>query len=421
MASSETTDVTLKKLKNQFATYCKEKVSTMEKNKNYVASSTLKSDFITYAKDLINKNQNSLSEVELLQLKTYCDKYIANKISSYETTLKRQKEEALSALDTDPTVKDGITYINNRKLTVFSNYHGTNSTYSMADMVASISIKTDYGTITTSLGELQTLSYSIYQNKTPVRVLGNMNAKDWVFGPRTIAGSLVFAVFNKHWLMNLYDNLKEKAGMKNWHFISDEIPAFDITLTFANEYGFDSRMAIYGVRLMNEGQTMSTNDIYIENTYQFVANDIELMDSLRAYQTGESRHKRGQLIDNTKQENADSKNSTATPIDENKNKVADDSISTTKYTSDKLAISEEKLAKMDKSTALKTLDTYYKAWYEEVSNYVKQHKKNPTDEEDAEYIKSVKNQVKADYKTQKEKIKEYYNNKNSDSSKKEND
>ena len=174
---------------------------------------------------------------------------------------------------------------------VLSDYLGTNSTYSMADMVATITIQTPQGFIQTRLGELQSISYSIYQNKAPVRVLGNMNAKNWVFGPRTIAGSLVFAVFNKHWMYHVYDQLKEKAGMKNWHFIADELPPFDVTISFANEYGFESRMAIYGLRIMNEGQTMATNDIYIENTYQYVANDIELMDTADAYTNGSSRHK----------------------------------------------------------------------------------------------------------------------------------
>ena len=140
-----------------------------------------------------------------------------------------------------------------------------------------------------TLGTLQTISYSIHQEKIPVRVLGNMNAKDWIFGPRTIAGSLVFAVLNKHWLVELYDELYENAEMKGTHFIADEIPPFNITITFANEYGFDSKMVLYGVRIVDEGQTMSINDLYIENTYQFVACDINIMDSLTNYQSGKSR------------------------------------------------------------------------------------------------------------------------------------
>ena len=57
----------------------------------------------------------------------------------------------------------------------------------------------------------------------------------------------------------------------------DELPPFDITISFANEYGTQARLAIYGVRIINEGQTMSINDVYTENTYQFVATDIEYM------------------------------------------------------------------------------------------------------------------------------------------------
>ncbi len=192
-------------------------------------------------------------------------------------------------VDTDPYTSGGNSYGNGMSFT--SEYHATNSTYSGADIVASISIPTSKGVINKTLGTLQTLSYSIYQPKAPVRCLGNMNAKDWVFGPRTIAGSLVFTVFNKHWLMSIYDEIKNKGEMQNWHFLADEIPPFNITISFANEFGYDSRMAIYGVRLMNEGKVLSMNDIYIENTYQFVASDIEMLDSLNAYQVGETRHK----------------------------------------------------------------------------------------------------------------------------------
>lgn len=167
-----------------------------------------------------------------------------------------------------------------------SGYAATNNTYSMCDIVCSIDIESIGGEhVYANLGKLQTLSYSIYQQKQPVRCLGNMNAKDYVYGQRTIAGSLVFAVFNRHWLVDIYDELVNKGMMKNWHYVADEIPPFNITVSFANEYGYDSKMALYGVRLMTEGQVMSINDIYIENTYQFVAMDIEYMDALNAWQT----------------------------------------------------------------------------------------------------------------------------------------
>lgn len=124
-----------------------------------------------------------------------------------------------------------------------------------------------------TLGSLQTLSISTHQDKRPVRSLGVINAKDYVMGPRTIAGSMVFAVFNKHFATEIMNDLGAGAGYDV--VLPDEIPALNITVNFANEYGRMSRMAIYGVKIINEGQVMSINDLYTENTYQFVALGLE--------------------------------------------------------------------------------------------------------------------------------------------------
>ena len=124
-----------------------------------------------------------------------------------------------------------------------------------------------------TLGSLQTLSVSTHQDKKPVRVIGSVNALDYVMGQRTIAGSLVFAVFDQHFATEMFKDLEEATGKT--FFLPDELPALDFTVTFANEYGRQSRMAIYGVRIINEGQVMSINDLYTENTYQFVATAME--------------------------------------------------------------------------------------------------------------------------------------------------
>ena len=115
-----------------------------------------------------------------------------------------------------------------------------------------------------TLGSLQTLSISTHQDKKPVRVIGSVNALDYTMGQRTIAGSLVFAVFDQHFATEMFNDLEELTGRT--FFLPDELPALDITVTFANEYGRQSRMAIYGVRIINEGQVMSINDLYTENT-----------------------------------------------------------------------------------------------------------------------------------------------------------
>lgn len=306
------------------------------KNKNFVNSGTFKSQLKSTANDIYNGAKNSgLDDIDSLkELKNAQSKMIDAYLDEYKQLLannnKSTAEDASitigtvgtgatpavtatgqgitvnengitglttggSSIDIDPEVRYETEYqlstygafYNGKKIGKnVSAYAATNNTYSMCDMVCQINVPTNTGQyVTATLGKLQTLSYSIFQNKTPVRVIGNMNARDYVYGQRTIAGSLIFAVFNTHWLVDIYNTLHDTDGMKNWHFIADEIPPFDITISFANEYGYDSRMAIYGVRLVNEGQTMSINDIYIENTYEYVATDIEILDSLKNWQT----------------------------------------------------------------------------------------------------------------------------------------
>ncbi len=138
-----------------------------------------------------------------------------------------------------------------------------------------------------TLGSLQTLSVSTHQDKRPVRVIGSVNALDYTMGQRTIAGSLVFAVFDQHFATEMFNDLEKITGKT--FFLPDELPALDLTITFANEYGRTSRMAIYGVRIINEGQVMSINDLYTENTYQFVANAMEPL--RKGTETGSSSDK----------------------------------------------------------------------------------------------------------------------------------
>lgn len=152
------------------------------------------------------------------------------------------------------------------------------NSYSGCDMIASARVSSHDGLKNNiyTLGSLQTISISTHQDKNPVRAISNINAKDYTMGQRTIAGSLVFAVFDKHFADQMFKDSIDAAKTGNGTImLPDELPPFDITISYANEYGHTSRMAIYGVRLIEEGLVMSINDIYTENTYRFVATGIE--------------------------------------------------------------------------------------------------------------------------------------------------
>ena len=164
-------------------------------------------------------------------------------------------------------------------------YTYPNESFSGCDMVATFlvpSAKDSTNFHVYARGELQTVSYSVHMERKSVRAIGNINAKDYVLGPRTIAGTLIFTVFNKHFAKKIMNDINEDTDAK-YAFLADELPPFNIIISLANEYGVKAKLVIYGVRLINEGQVMSINNIYTENTYQFVATDLEYLDNENNY------------------------------------------------------------------------------------------------------------------------------------------
>ncbi len=131
------------------------------------------------------------------------------------------------------------------------------------------------------LAEVQTISYSIHRENSPVRTLGHVNPRGFVKGGRTIAGSLIFTVFNEYAFYRIkeYRHIMAETGLF-FAPLADMLPPFDITLTFFNEYGLGSKMKIYGVTVVDEGQTMSVDDLITEQTYTFMARGIQPMISM---------------------------------------------------------------------------------------------------------------------------------------------
>lgn len=58
---------------------------------------------------------------------------------------------------------------------------------------------------------------------------------------------------------------------------ADEVPPFDITISFANEYGQKAVMVIYGCEILNEGSGYSIDSIISEKACTFVARRIDPM------------------------------------------------------------------------------------------------------------------------------------------------
>ena len=189
----------------------------------------------------------------------------------------REKEQKKAKDVLAGTQKSGPLKEFHSKAPFASNYMKTYQSFSGYDMVCTIEMYMPKGgTYTQVIGELQTITYSIHQEKSPIRCLGDMNAKGYVFGPRTIAGTLIFTVFDRHWTTKMEKEYLADAGV-NAHMLADEFPPFNLTISCANEYGHDAVCSIFGITLVNEGQVMSINDVFTENTYQFYATDIQYL------------------------------------------------------------------------------------------------------------------------------------------------
>lgn len=129
------------------------------------------------------------------------------------------------------------------------------------------------------LAELQTISVSTFREKNAVRAFGKSNPSGWVRGQRTIAGSMIFTVFDRNILFELldFDPSDFDGDNRFTAAILDQIPPIDITITFANEYGSLSRMTIYGVEFVSEGKTMSIENLFLESEVQYIARDLDPM------------------------------------------------------------------------------------------------------------------------------------------------
>ena len=201
-------------------------------------------------------------------------------------------------------------------------YTKTYTTFGGSDITATFNGKV--------IGELQAITYSITREKVPVYTMGSAEPRSFSRGKRGIAGNLVFVTFNRDALLeelsdgpeiqkyqaNEYSRANGDSGamqftsIEEWdaHMSSlagggsnsngttgktpadlvdrykaryaDEILPFDITITFANEYGNMASTVLYGVELLNEGTGYSIDAPTSERAYTFVCRSVETMKKL---------------------------------------------------------------------------------------------------------------------------------------------
>ena len=384
---------------------------------------------ITEIKTKFSEDIDALSDEDKKSLDEFVNKItddkislLIKKLSQYKINVEDAKEDKQDKKEED--IKPAVNYNASS-----SDYLYKNVSYSGTDIVVTAQLcigntKSEFMT----MGSLQTITYSVYDRMEPIHSLGNVNAKDYVHTHRYIAGSMVFAVFDQHWAKEFIEKYCKSAGIaESEKILTDEIPPMNITISMGNEYGSSSRTALYGVRLFNEGMTMSVNDIYTEHTYQFVALNIDYLENVqlpsesrdpnfdlstlapkeiedkKPQQTNESTDKKNEDNDNDKK---DEDSST-----EEDNRIKINGLSSDDYINNAM----ESLSKNGKKVTLskiqnKALDDVTKDYKKELktieTEYKEKIKKGEATKVDLENKKA---QLKKDWKDIKTEIKIYIN------------
>jgi hypothetical protein len=122
--------------------------------------------------------------------------------------------------------------------------------------------------------ECTTLTVSIHREKSPVRTCGYINPKGFARGRRTIAGTFILTPFTVDVLYRFLCNYNGQDMSKDSQFVKvDQLPPFDVTLQFADEYGHTSYRRLLGVDMLTDGTVYSVNDQITEQTITYMAAD----------------------------------------------------------------------------------------------------------------------------------------------------
>lgn len=116
---------------------------------------------------------------------------------------------------------------------------------------------------------LSGVSISTHRDKTPITSLGRIDPHGFVASRRTVAGSMVFWMSDTSPLSQLLS-----ANYRNELLHADELPPFDLYLTFLTENDMWSSTIIYGITILDEGMVIeNANGEPIAVTYSYMAMD----------------------------------------------------------------------------------------------------------------------------------------------------
>lgn len=169
----------------------------------------------------------------------------------------------------------GIT--SQQQSTLYDNADEVRNSYSGSDLRIIMDVYDPTGSgdkRTKQLVEFSTISISIHRVKSPVRACGFINPRGFARGGRTIAGTIVLTQFTVDLMYRFLYTLHSNDLSKDTLYVKpDQLPPFDLTLMFGDEYGNASYRRLLGIECMTDGSVYSINDMYSEQTISYMAAD----------------------------------------------------------------------------------------------------------------------------------------------------
>jgi hypothetical protein len=149
--------------------------------------------------------------------------------------------------------------------------------YTGSDMRVMLTLSDPTGcgqNLTRQLVELTTLTVSIHRVKSAARACGYINPRGFARHGRTIAGTMILTQFTLDVLARfLYPQLSTDLSKDSIYVKADQLPPFDLTLMFSDEYGNASYRRLLCVDIVDDGTVYSQNDMFAEQTLSYMAAD----------------------------------------------------------------------------------------------------------------------------------------------------
>jgi len=145
---------------------------------------------------------------------------------------------------------------------------GSPKLFSAVDMVAYVTLPTKK---TYKLGNLATLSISSHRDKFPVTGMGSIKIRGTTGGHRMIGGTMVFSSYDRNVWFKLIEGVGQPINRNIVRIMPDDMPLFDITISFVNEDGDIAITGLLGVSILDEGETYSMDNVSIMESYSYMA------------------------------------------------------------------------------------------------------------------------------------------------------